>query len=54
MCALSTMVVLRHRRTGAEVRSDGELSLCKSPRVDSALRINVNMPKVTLEAPGSD
>jgi len=54
MCALTTMVVLRHRRTGEEVRSDGELSLCRSPRVDSALRINVNMPKVTLEEPGSD
>lgn len=53
MCALSTMVVLRHRRTGEEIATNGEVSLCKSPRVDSALRINVNAPKATIEEPGS-
>ncbi|MDT8759949.1 hypothetical protein MZO42_14700 [Sphingomonas psychrotolerans] len=53
MCALAARVVLRHRKTGEEVISDGVVSLCKSPKVDSALRINVTMPKVTIEEPGA-
>lgn len=54
MCSLSTMVVLRHRRTGEEIVSNGEASLCKSPRLDSALRINVASPRVTLERPATN
>ena len=53
MCALGTMVVLRHRATGEEIATNGEVSLCKSPRVDSALRINVDRPRVTIEAPAT-
>ncbi|AQR73986.1 hypothetical protein [Sphingomonas sp. LM7] len=51
MCALGTRVVLRHRRTAEEVVTNGEVSLRKSPRLDSALRINVDTPRVTLEEP---
>jgi hypothetical protein len=53
MCALAARVVLRHRKTNEEVVSDGVVSLCKSPKVDSALRINVDTPKVTIEEPGA-
>jgi hypothetical protein len=54
MCTLGTMVVLRHRRTGEEIATNGEVSLCKSPRLDSALRINVDTARVTLEPPVSN
>ena len=54
MCTLSTMVVLRHRRTGEELATNGEVSLCKSPKLDSALRINVDTPRVTFEPPVSN
>lgn len=53
MCALGTKVVLRHRATGEEIATNGEVSLCKSPRLDSALRINIDTPRVTLEAPAT-
>jgi hypothetical protein len=53
MCALSTMVVLRHRTSGEEITTNGEVSLCKSPKLDSALRINIATPKVTVEEPGT-
>ncbi|WP_029937352.1 hypothetical protein [Sphingomonas sp. UNC305MFCol5.2] len=53
MCALGARVVLRQRKTHEEVVSDGVVSLCKSPKVDSALRINVNTPKVTIDEPGA-
>ncbi|UZK67592.1 hypothetical protein [Sphingomonas sp. M1-B02] len=52
MCALGTKVVLRHRRTRQEITTLGEVSLCKSPRRDTALRINVVFPKVTVEENG--
>lgn len=51
MCTLSTMVVLRHRLTGEEITSNGEVSLCRSPRLDSALRIDVAATRVSLERP---
>jgi hypothetical protein len=53
MCALGTMVVLRHRKTGEQIATNGEVSLCKSPKVDSALRVNVSTAKVTLGEPAS-
>lgn len=52
MCTLGTRVVLRHRRTGEQVVSDGTMSLCRSPRFDSSVRINVVQTRVTAE-PGS-
>lgn len=48
-CAVGAKVVLRDRRTGEEVTADGEVSLCKSPRRDTAPRINVQSASVSID-----
>ena len=48
-CDLPVLFVLRHLKTKEEVRVEGRAALCKSPRVDSLLRINVHRPSVFVE-----
>ena len=49
MCSLAAMIVLRHRKSGLQLSTLGEASLCRSPKQDSAIRIRVVEPKVTIE-----
>ncbi|WP_326524342.1 hypothetical protein [Sphingomonas sp.] len=56
MCDLAARVELQHRKTGERIVEFGEMSLCKSPRIDSVFRIRTPepgklVPRVIVEQP---
>jgi len=48
-CDLPVLFVLRHLETKEELRLEGRAALCKTPKVDSLVRINVHRPNVFVE-----
>jgi hypothetical protein len=47
-CSRPVLFVLRHKQTKEVARIETHASLCKSPKVDSVLRIRMVKPEVTL------
>ena len=50
-CELPVMFVLRHNETKEELSIEGRAALCKTPKLDSLLRINVQRPRVIVGEP---
>lgn len=46
VCELPLMFVMRHVRTGEEVRVEGRSNMCRTPRSASLLRLKVVVPTV--------
>lgn len=47
-CSRPVLFVLRHKKTKEVARIETQASLCKSPKVDSVLRIRMVKPEVTV------